>query len=958
MHTRSVTLFALRGAIPKLAMAPKPNFRFTTVVVTLLSLGLAVCGYLSIQQQITYRLPSDGVAWVDSANGVQAWLVTPSSAAEASGIHQGDVLRAIDGTPVAKADEVARTVYQAGIGAKLAYELDRGGKSVEAQVTVLPERDPYSLRGYLDAVGLIYLFIGAFILLRRWEAPKSWHFYLFCLTSFVLYCFHYTGKLNSFDQTVYWLNVAASLLQPAIFLHFCLTFPKPVPALRQRRWWALFVYLPAALLGAFYLLAARGPLNAVREAFWLADRASSLYLAAFFILGGVVLEGSYRKSRTPLRRQQLKWVTRGTYVAIVPFAALYAIPYFLGINPAPWMKLSALTLIFLPLTFGYALVRYRLMDVDIIFRRGIAYTVATAVIIGAYFALIGLFADYFRSQVRDLGRGGWILALMVTAVLFQPFVNWIQGRLNRFFNPERYDYRQTLLQFARELTSELRVSRLLDQVTERLAETLDVEKVAVILASDEGRTTLAAARGTTVSESADFSFLGPANSELSKGYLFFESVRRVLGVSPGAQTTIEQLDLHYYLPFRIKERTLGYLGLGKTRQGGYLSSDDVDLLKTIAGYVSIALENARLYESVEHQALEQRALRNFSESIIESISAGVLSLNLEGEIESWNSAMEQLYGLKRSEAVGRHLSEVFPPELLGEIPEPGKAPGAHSLYKFRLTTAAGRGLVVNISATPLADQSGRVIGGLLIFNDLTERVNLEDQLIQADKLSSIGLMAAGVAHEVNTPLAVIASQGQMLMRQASPDDPRWRTLEKMVKQAFRASEIVNSLLKFSRVSGSEFSEIDLNKVIQETVSLVEPMLKTSKVSLNLQLASELPQVWGNSGKLQQVFMNLVVNARDAMPRGGELTMVTERENGVVRVEVCDTGVGIEPNHLTKIFDPFFTTKAKSRGTGLGLAVSYGIIREHSGTVAVESQPGRGSTFRLEFPALRKTVHAL
>ena len=196
------------------------------------------------------------------------------------------------------------------------------------------------------------------------------------------------------------------------------------------------------------------------------------------------------------------------------------------------------------------------------------------------------------------------------------------------------------------------------------------------------------------------------------------------------------------------------------------------------------------------------------------------------------------------------------------------------------------------------------------------------------------------------------------MRQASPDDPRWRTLEKMVKQAFRASEIVNSLLKFSRVSGSEFSEIDLNKVIQETVSLVEPMLKTSKVSLNLQLASELPQVWGNSGKLQQVFMNLVVNARDAMPRGGELTMVTERENGVVRVEVCDTGVGIEPNHLTKIFDPFFTTKAKSRGTGLGLAVSYGIIREHSGTVAVESQPGRGSTFRLEFPALRKTVHAL
>jgi two-component system NtrC family sensor kinase len=937
-------------------MAPKPNFRFITVLVTLLSVGLTVCGYLNVRQQIAYHLPSDGVEWVDSASGVQAWLISPGSAGETAGIRRGDILKAIDGAEAVKADEVARSVYEAGIGSKLAYELDRGGHAIETQVTVEPERESFPLRAYLDVVGLIYLVIGVFILLRRWEAPKSWHFYLFCLTSFVLYSFHYTGKLNSFDQAVYWLNVAAGLLQPAIFLHFCLTFPKPLPALRQRHRWAVLIYLPGALLGAVYVLAASGPLNAVREALWLADRAGSLYLAAFFILGGVVLERSYRQSRTPLRKQQLKWVTRGTYVAIVPFAALYAIPYFLGINPAPWMKLSALTLIFLPLTFGYALIRYRLMDVDIIFRRGIAYTLATAVIVGAYFALIGLFADFFRSQVRDLGRGGWVLALMVTAVVFQPFVNWIQGRLNRFFNPERYDYRQTLLNFARELTAELRVDRLLDQVTERLAETLDVEKVAVILASAEGRMSIAAGRGTAALASPNFSFLDPVNSELAKGYLFFESVRGVLGVSPGAQATIERLDLHYYLPFKIKDRTLGYLGLGKTRQGGYLSSEDVDLLKTIAGYVSIALENARLYESVERQAVEQRALRDFSESIIESISAGVLSLNFEGRIESWNSGMEQLYGLKRSEAVGRQLSEVFPTELLTEIPAHGKAPEAHSLYKFRLITATGRSLVVNVSATPLADLRGQVIGGLLIFNDLTERVSLEDQLIQADKLSSIGLMAAGVAHEVNTPLSVIASQGQMLMRQASPDDPRWPALEKMVKQAFRASEIVNSLLKFSRVSGSEFTEIDLNKVIQETLSLVEPMLKTSKVSLNLQLASELPQVWGNSGKLQQVFMNLVVNARDAMPRGGELTLVTERENGVVRAEVCDTGVGIEPDHLTKVFDPFFTTKAKSRGTGLGLAVSYGIIREHSGNVVVESQPGRGSTFRLEFPALRKTVH--
>lgn len=952
---------------PNLVTASRPSLRFTTLLATILSLGLVVCGYFSIRQQISYRLPSDGVAWVDSGSGARAWLVTPGGAGDRAGIRPGDVLKAVNDTPVRSAAAATRRVFESGVGAHLTYDLERNGQALETNVTVEREHHPGSPRRYLDAVGLIYLFVGGFILFRRWSAAKSLHFYFFCLTSFVLFVFHYTGKLNGFDQMVYWLNVAATLLQPAIFLHFCLTFPKPVAFLRPRRWMASLLYLPALGLAAFHVLAMAGAWGDVRPALWLADRVESLYLAGLFILGGAVLEHSYRTSRMPLRKQQLKWVTRGTYVAVVPYAVLYAVPYFLGLVPAPWMQLSALTLVFLPITFGYALVRYRLMDVDIIFRRGMAYTLATAVIVGVYFALIGLFADFFRSQVRDLGRGGWILALMVTAVLFQPFVNWIQARLDRFFNPERYDYRRTLLEFARELTAELRVDRLLDQVTQRLAETLGVERVAVILAPAEAteggsRFTsglkLMAARGFSSPHNPDWSFLDPGRPELDKGYLFYENVRRVPGASPSAASTIEELDLHYYLPFRIKDRTLGYLGLGKTRQGDYLSSEDVDLLKTIVSYVSIALENARLYGSLERHAEEQRALHDFSESIIESISAGVLSIDLEGRIGSWNSALEKLYGLSRAEAVGKPLGEVLPPELLVELPTRPDDAESRSLYKFRLVTPGGREVVANISATPLVDQSGRVIGRLVICNDLTERVSLEDQLVQAEKLSSIGLLAAGVAHEVNTPLAVIASQGQMLLRQLSPEDAQARTLERIVKQAFRASDIVNSLLKFSRVSGSEFSELDINKVIQETLALVEPMLKASRVSLNLQLAPELPAVWGNSGKLQQVFMNLLVNARDAMPKGGELTVATERENGSVRVEVCDTGVGIAPDHLGKIFDPFFTTKAKSRGTGLGLAVSYGIIREHSGNVEVESRPGHGSTFRLEFPALRKAAHAV
>ena len=268
-------------------------------------------------------------------------------------------------------------------------------------------------------------------------------------------------------------------------------------------------------------------------------------------------------------------------------------------------------------------------------------------------------------------------------------------------------------------------------------------------------------RGISAAGPYDLSFLEPERPELQKGYLFFESVRRVWRYSPEVQATLERLDLHYYLPFKMKDRTLGYLALGRTRRGDFLSSEDIDLLQTIASYVSVALENARLYESLEQKALQYQELRDFSENIIESINVGVLACDLEHRVDRWNSAMEKLYGLTRGEAVGTRLESVFPPELLAELPPAGEPSRTLSLYKFRLRTPDDRRLIVNVSTTPLIGKDEEVIGRLLIFNDLTERVNLEDQLMQAEKLSSIGLLAAGVAHEVNTPLAVITSQAQM-----------------------------------------------------------------------------------------------------------------------------------------------------------------------------------------------------
>jgi signal transduction histidine kinase len=237
---------------------------------------------------------------------------------------------------------------------------------------------------------------------------------------------------------------------------------------------------------------------------------------------------------------------------------------------------------------------------------------------------------------------------------------------------------------------------------------------------------------------------------------------------------------------------------------------------------------------------------------------------------------------------------------------------------------------------------------------------METQLTQAEKLSSIGLLAAGVAHEVNTPLAVISSYTQMLGKQLRADDATHArlapVLDKITQQTFRASEIVNGLLNFSRMGSVDFGRVDLNAMVRDTVLLLEHQMRSAGVGVASELADDLPEVAGNRGKLQQVLVNLVLNAKDALQEkgSGSVHIVTARTSKGVEIRVEDNGVGMSPEVLRKIYDPFFTTKSnpkegQRKGTGLGLAVTYGIVQEHAGTIEVTSTLGEGTVFRLELP---------
>lgn len=953
--------------------------RVLAVVLAVVTIAACIFAVLNLRRESSFEVPTDGTWWVEGTNGLVARRVAAGTPAERAGIRTGDILLAVNDRPTPTVAPLERELYRSGIWAHATYSVRRPlagypGGGIRLDIPVILEPVDRSSNDGFRLIALTYLCIGLYVLFRRWTAPKATHFYVFCLVSFVLYSFKYTGRLDGFDLAILWANIAAGALQPALFLHFAISFNSQAAITRGARLaqalLLTLIYLPGALLVALQFTAIHrwAATELLRHRL---DQIFVGYLALYYVIAAIVFRVRYSRARSALERQQLKWLTRGTFVAITPFTLFYALPYIADLTaPGLLTKLAGLSLVVLPLTFSWAIVRYRMMDTDLIFKRGVTYTLATAALVGLYFLAVALSAEVIHTRLPSLRVWGLVAAVTITGIVFDPLKRAIQARVDRLFDQKRFDYRETLVEFGRRLNSQTDLKTLVNSIVERLPQTLLVTRVAVFLAQEPGARPdfrLAGSHGllnlqANDVDALDLSFLH-FDGTTPTNHIFWENPRQVLRLSDGERATAARLDLNYYVPCRVASpqdggaRTVAVIGLGLTRHGDFLSSEDVELLESLASYIGIAIQNAQLYQRLESQINEFERLKEFHENIVESINVGVFAVDLEDCVGSWNQQMEALFGVPRAEAIAQPLSKVLPEEFLHRFDSVRHENGTHTFYKVRLELGGGTQRIANIAIAPLLSRTAVPVGKIILVDDITHRVELEAQLTQAEKLSSIGLLAAGVAHEVNTPLAVISSYTQMLTKQMSADARLAPVLEKITQQSFRASEIVNGLLNFSRTSGTERAVVDLNRLVRDTVNLIDHQLKTAKVVVDLDLDSDLATIQGNQGKIQQVLLNLLLNAKDATFRSHDarisITSLNSQGRAIIRIQ--DTGSGISQENLHRIYDPFFTTKTMPRegehkGTGLGLAVSYGIMQEHGGKIHVESAVGIGTTFELEFPA--------
>ncbi|MCY3968323.1 MAG: ATP-binding protein [Acidobacteria bacterium] len=860
------------------------------------------------------------------------------SANEASDLEVGDIIVLVNGERALSTDELDRLLRCCS---ESELEVLRGDELVSAS---------HSLPGVtldwayivLALTGIAYLLIGLYTLSRQRSRPILL-FHLWTLASAAVYLLTPLAPFDGIDRVFYLVDSVCRLLLPPLTLHFFLVFPTR-PRARWLRRAIPWLYLPAAALLVVQLdqIFGSGRLTGGLSAAALEqqDRIELVLLTLFALAAAAVLGRSLLSRHGWEQGRQTQWIAFGVAGGYLPFLLLYVVPFSLELPAPAWLSVAATApLALVPLSFAYALLRYRLWDVAVI-ARDVATYALTVLLAVLGFSLLSLLIRRGVPQDMVVARGFLnASALLVVGTLSVPVRQGIGAGLQRL-QYRAQQSRRALERLGEELLHERDLGRLASSLLRELEEGLDLEQGNLFLVEGDR---LVAVREEPEAPSLE---LGDVDASIWSEPHFLLAPAPLADTAERSPMRLSVLGYHYVFPLTVRERQVGLLYLGHHTGGAPLSSDDLALVRQLLNQAALAIENAQLLEQRRRQLDRVSELKQFSDEIIESSPAGIAVVDDANRIVTANGAFAALVEHDRNDLAGRTLGDLIPLEL---FPKQGDPPVE---VRFEDSQEREQHMQLSVAEFLGAPHGHRVV----VAHDITEREAMKRKLAENERLAAIGAIAAGVAHEVNTPLTGISSYAQMLLAETPDRDPRRRLLRKVERQTFRAARIVNTLLDFARRGRHEPAAVDMGAVIQESCDMLAERFAETGVEVHVDLdPAETVWVLGNDTELGQVLANLMANAVDAMTEAGcetrRITLAVRNMDGQINVFIDDTGPGIREQHLERVFEPFFSTRKASGGTGLGLSISQEIVRRHGGDLTAANLEPAGCRFTVRLPQM-------
>ncbi len=907
------------------------------LLAVVLTLILAGIGTIGVERKVASFQPLGFLYQAHSGNAEVESVLSP-----ATGLKTGDKILLVNGTAFSDVGNLARALSRHS-QSHLAVLRQGSLEEITYHLPPLVIDYPYLV---LALVGIGYLLIGFFTVLRDQNRPALL-FFSWAFASATVYILSPVGPFDLMARVTYLVEEVARLLLPPLTLHLFLVFPSTWSRRRDLvRKIIPFLYLPAAFLMTLQadLVITGGQIffggHLTRHLLASLDRLELDHLALYALAAIAIVVSRLRTTRHWEQHRQVAWIAVGLTAGYLPFLGLYVLPHALHLRwPELLTTVAVIPLALVPLTFAYAILRYKLWDLGVMVRDTLSLTLTLLIgVLG--FSLVNLVISRGISAEHLVARNllSFVAGLAIAGVLV-PTRHGIGRSLERLQYGPAYTRRKALSRFAREIVHERGLDRLCGLLLDQLSNSLEVSPVNLLLA--QGNSLIPVRPGTGVPAQVPLGAFAPG--------FWTRDIARISGVGlPSAELSVAQRlfasGFRYAFPLTFQEQQVGVLLTGLREGEAPLNSDDEELIRNLLSQTVLAIENARLLDQVHRQLDEVVRLQQHNQGIIESSPAGIAVLDSENRVVSANLAFAALAGIERPQTIGHPLAELLPMHPLPR-PEDG-------MLDVSYCDAEGTERHLQISVA-------RLRGGeperqrVLVVQDVSDRVAMEQALQEKDRLAALGMLAAGVAHEVNTPLTGISSYAQMLLAETAQDDPRFEILKKVERQSFRASQIVNSLLDFARHPQRAARDVDLVTLVDECLELTEERRRANAVTLDWQRPGQPIVVGGDEGELQQVLTNLVLNAIDAMagserqPRTLRVTIEGGGEKATVVVE--DNGKGVSPQDLERIFEPFYSTKLGSGGTGLGLSVSHRIVERHGGRLIAASELGAGSRFTLELP---------